>query len=192
MKKEFNIIITGVGGQGLITLLRILAEAGFLQGFDVKTSELHGLSQREGSISAHVRFGKEIRSPLIRKGKADLILALELSEALRIFDFANKNTIFVINKKFIFYLGALEQEQVLKKIKKVPAKIHLVEASKICQTKLKQEIVAGVYLLGYVIKNNLIPLKSENLLKAIKKILPEKYFEINKKAFAFALAISKT
>ena len=181
--KDFNIIITGVGGQGLITVLRILAEAALLQGFDVKTSELHGLSQRQGSISAHLRFGKQIHSPLIGMGQADLIFALEMSEALRAIDFSNKNTIFVINKKFISYLGGSKQEQVLKKIKKIPAKIHLVEASKICQEKLKQEIVVGVYLLGYAVKNDFLPLKQKNILKAIKKIIPKEFLSINKKAF---------
>jgi len=187
--RNFNIIIAGVGGQGLITVLRILAEALFLQGFDVKTSELHGLSQREGSVSAHLRFGPKLHSPLVGKGKADLIFALELSEALRISDFANKNTIFVINKKFISYLNGPKQEQVLKKIKKIPAKIHLVDASKICQQEFNKEILAGIYLLGVAVKRNLILLKPESILKAIKKIVPKKYFEINKKTFG--LAISK-
>ena len=67
-------IIVGTGGQGLITLLQILAEAALIEGYDVKTSELHGLSQRGGSVEVHIRFGKEIYSPLIFPGKANLIL----------------------------------------------------------------------------------------------------------------------
>jgi len=73
-QKDFNIVIVGTGGQGLITLLKILAEAAMLRGFSFKTSELHGLSQRGGSVECHLRFGKEIHSPLVMAGKADLLL----------------------------------------------------------------------------------------------------------------------
>ena len=183
MKKEFNIIITGVGGQGIITLLKILAESALLQGFDVKTSELHGLSQREGSVSTHIRFGKEIHSPIIGKGKADLIFGLEINEALRISDFANKNTVFLINKKFISYIGSLPEKEILENINKKLAKAYFIEASEICKQEFNKEVLAGIYLLGYAIFNNLLPLKKENVLKAIKQIIPTEYFEINKKAF---------
>jgi len=182
-KESFNIIIAGVGGQGIITILQVLAEAAMLQGFDVKTSELHGLSQREGSVSAHLRFGKEIYSPLVKKGGADLILALETTEALRAAEFSNNNTVFLINKKFISYLECLPEKEILKLIKKLPGKSYLIEASKICQEKFGQEILAGVYLLGFAANKKLILLKSESILKAIKKIIPPKNFSLNKKAF---------
>lgn len=183
MKKEFNIIITGVGGQGLITLLRILAESAFLEGFDVKTSEIHGLSQREGSVSTHIRFGKKIYSPLIRKGRADLILSLEMCEALRSVDFANKNTIFLVNQKFIPYINGPTEKKVLQMIKKMPDRHYLIEASKICQEKLKKEILAGIYLLGFAVAQELIPLKPGVVLKAMKKIIPQEFFGLNTKAF---------
>lgn len=187
MKKitEFNIIITGVGGQGLITLLKILAQAAFLQGFDVKTSELRGLSQREGSVSSHLRFGQQILSPLIQKGKVDLILALETSEALRISNFANTKTIFVINEKFISYLEGPSEKEVSRLIKRLPGESYLVEASSICKQKFGKEILSGVYLLGYAVERNLIPLKNSNLLKAIEKTVSE-HFSLNKTAFEIA------
>jgi indolepyruvate ferredoxin oxidoreductase beta subunit len=75
-KQEFNMIINGVGGQGLITLLKIISEAALVEGKDIRTSELHGLSQRGGSVEVYIRFGKKIWSPLVEKGKADLILSL--------------------------------------------------------------------------------------------------------------------
>jgi len=185
-KKEFNTIIAGVGGQGLITLLRILAEAALFEGLDVKTSELHGLSQREGSVQTHIRFGKKVFSPLIQKGKADLVLGLEVCEALRVVDFLNKNTIFLINKKFISYLGGLSEKEVFEKIQKIPGKVHLIEASKICQEKLDKEILAGVFLLGFAASKKLIPLGFESIEKAIKKIIPEKYLRLNLQALELA------
>lgn len=182
-KKEFNIIINGVGGQGLVTILRILAEAALLQGFEVRTSELHGLSQREGSVSTHLRFGKKIFSPLISKGKADLILALETTEALRTAELANKKTIFLVNRKHISYLAGPSEQEILKLIKKLPGDLYFINASNICQQKFGKEVLAGIYLLGWALKKDLIPLKENNILKAIKKTVTEKYFSLNRKAF---------
>jgi len=92
MEKDFNIIIIGTGGQGLITLLQVLAEAALIENYDVKTSELHGLSQRGGSVEVHIRFGKEIHSPLVSQSGADLVLALEIQESLKGIYFANRKT----------------------------------------------------------------------------------------------------
>ena len=81
-KNQFNIVIVGTGGQGLITLLQVLAEAAVFSGLDIKTSELHGLSQRGGSVEVHIRFGKKIYSPLVAQGEADLVIALEMQESV--------------------------------------------------------------------------------------------------------------
>src|SRR4030042_4394517 len=96
---QFNIVIKGVGGQGLITLLQIIAEAALSEGYSVRTSELHGLSQRGGSVEVHIRFGKKIYSPIVAQGKADLILGLEMQEGLRGAPFSNKKTKFLINNQ---------------------------------------------------------------------------------------------
>lgn len=189
MKGEtFNIILAGVGGQGIITLLQILAEAAFIENYDVKSSELHGLSQRGGSVIAHLRFGKKVFSPLVKLAGADLILSLEISEAARAVSFANSKTIFLIDKKYIAFENVLSENKILKQLKKIikEEKIYLVEASQICREKLGGEITAGIYLLGLVVCKNLIPLKSSSILEAIKKIIPEKYQEINIKTFNLA------
>ena len=81
--KEFNIVLTGVGGQGVLTLGMIIAEAALKQGYDVRTTELHGLAQRGGSIPIHVRFGEKMYTPLVFEGEANLIISLEPLEALR-------------------------------------------------------------------------------------------------------------
>jgi len=183
MESEFNIVIAGVGGQGLVTLLRILAQAALLEGRDVKTSELHGLSQREGSVQAHVRIGKKIFSPLVQNSKADLIFGLEPVEALRIIDFLNKNTFSLINKKTIPYLGGPSGKEIFEKIKKLPGKVFLVDASEICQGQLGNEVLTGIFLLGFALSKSAIPLKSDSLIRAIKDIIPREFFEENKKAF---------
>ena len=184
--KEFNIVICGVGGQGIITLLRIIAQAAFLDGYDVRTSELHGLSQRGGSIKAHIRFGEKIFSPLILPGMADLMLALDITESLRVSAFANKDTVFLINEKFTPFFGGPRQEDVHKKLKKLTGKIHLINASAVCQKEFKKEVLSGVYLVSRAVFEELIPLSPKSLSKAIETVVAEKYISLNKKVFAFA------
>lgn len=185
--KNFNIIISGVGGQGIITLLQIIDESAFVQGYDVKSSELHGLSQRGGSVLAHIRLGEKVNSPMVDLGKANFILGTELTEGFRAINFSNKETIFLLNKNTIPYLGGLPAEEIIEKLPK--QNVHLISASDICKEKLGKEVVSGIYLLGYAVAQNLIPLKKESVLKAIKNIVPEKYQELNIKAFNLSCQI---
>lgn len=194
---NYNIVIAGVGGQGLITLLKVLAEAAQRQGYDLASSELHGLSQRGGSVQCHIRFGKEIFSPLVRQGGADLIISLEAEEALKSCYYASKTakTIFLVNNFFsqIACENPIKREgkkisgkDILKTLRKFSAKATLIPANQICQKELQTELVAGIYILGYAVFNDILPLKSESVISAIKKIIPEKYLELNLKAFNLA------
>jgi indolepyruvate ferredoxin oxidoreductase beta subunit len=185
MKKEFNLVIVGVGGQGQITLLRILEEAALIENLDFKGSELHGLSQRGGSVEVHFRMGKEIFSPLVSQGDADLILALEMQEALRCLYYASSKTQFLLNKSIIPIPGeeVLQEDQILNSLRNFTEKIEIVEASKICKEKFQKEVLAGVYLLGYAQKKKFLPLRRESFEEGIKKVVPEKYLSENLEAF---------
>jgi len=184
---NFNMVIAGVGGQGLITITQIIAEAAQAEGYEIRTSELHGLSQRGGSVETHVRFGGEVYSPLVGLGEADLVLSLEMQEALKVFSYSSKNTVFLVNKKYIPFENNLPEAEVEKKINElVKGEKHLIAASEICQKELNAEVVSGIYLLGYAVFNKLIPLKPESMLKGISEIVPQKYLELNKKAFELA------
>lgn len=185
-KKDFNIILCGVGGQGIITLLMVLAEAAFVDGYDVRTSELHGLSQRDGSVSAHVRFGKHIDSPLVARAKADLILGLEMSEALRSVFMASKETKFLINHKFISYFGGPSEKSVEAKLKKLGKNVYLVEAAKVCREQIDKEVLAGIYLLSWASFQGLIPIKPQSILKALENTVSPRHLPLNKKAFSLA------
>lgn len=185
--KNFSILITGTGGQGLITLTQIIAEAAVIEGYDVKTSELHGLSQRGGSVQTHIRFGKKVYSPLISGAGADLIIGLEITEALRNINSANDKTIVLANEYQLAYPGSLKIDEIVKKIKNLfKGKKHFVPASEICEKELGREVVSGIYLLSYAVHKKLIPLKPVSVLKAIEKAVPEKHLELNKKAFNLA------
>jgi len=178
-----DIVISGVGGQGLITLGRILARAAFLEGKDIKMSELHGLSQRGGSVAVQVRFGKKVYSPLITE--ADLIIALERNEALKTCQFAKKDTIFLINDNSVYSpsFGNKKLDALGGIKKKIPfKKLHFVKATEIVNKEFGLPVLAGVYLLGYAASKKWIPLKKKNILKAIEDFVPSR-IEENKKAF---------
>jgi len=185
--KEFNILIVGTGGQGLITLLKILSEAGKNEGFEVRTSELHGLSQRGGSVEVHIRFGKEIFSPLIGVGKADLIIALEMQEVLRSIKYIKKETQILLNQHIIPIPSqrSLSQKEILDILQKITKNVILVPASEICEKKLGTSITAGVYLLGYACFKNILPLRPSSVLKGIRKVIPKEHLKLNTQAFKF-------
>lgn len=191
MKKdilEFNIAILGVGGQGLVTLIKILSQAAFLAGFNVKTSEFHGLSQRGGSVEAHVRFGRnELFSPVTPCKKANLVLALESQEALSSVDLLSLKTFVLINNyQFPTLSESIATENVLAKLKTFTKNVLLISAARACEELFGTTAPSGVYMLGFAISTNLIPIEAENLLKAIKEVIPSKYQEININAFNMA------
>ena len=186
--EQFNIVIVGTGGQGLITLLQIIAEASLASGLDVKTSELHGLSQRGGSVEVHIRFGQDIYSPMVAQGKADLVLALEIQESLRATYFANPKTIFLIDKHLIpiSLQKPLPEPQILKTLKKISKKIKTIKAADICQKEFGTGVTAGIYLLGLATFRKFLPLKHQAILAAIRKVIPEQYLNLNLKTFTLA------
>jgi len=183
MDKTFNIILTGVGGQGIITLLQVIDEAALVEGYNVRSSELHGLSQRGGSVEAHVRFGREVFSPMVSNGQADLIIALEALEGLRESSKAGKQTKILINEYFLPFLNSLPKEEILKKLQESKKDFVLVPASEECRDKLQNEVVCTIYLLGYAVGKGMITLKKESVLRAINNVIPEKYLELNIGAF---------
>jgi indolepyruvate ferredoxin oxidoreductase beta subunit len=193
---EFNVVLTGVGGQGILTLGNIIAYAALYEGYDVKTTELHGLAQRGGSIPFQIRFGKKIYSALIMEGDADLIISHEPLEALRACYYASKEkgtkivfddkvltpvTVSVLGEKYPSIDG------MKKALEDFCSEIIVLSASEIVKKETGSEITSNVFMLGYVVGKKLLPLKPENVLKAIEKIVPPKYFDLNKKIFEMGL-----
>ncbi len=194
-KKISNIIIAGVGGQGIITLTRILAQATLIEGYDVKTSELHGLSQRGGSVETHIRFGKEVSSPLVRQGGADLIISLEMNESFKACYYASleRETIFLINN-FVIPVISDKKESFVgnpSEFKKFSKKVFFVPATKIVEKEFKKPILAGTFLLGTAVFRNLLPLDKNSIIKAIREVVPPKYLSLNKSSFLLAEKIPK-
>jgi len=195
--KEFNIVLTGVGGQGVLTLGMIIAEAALKQGYDVRTTELHGLAQRGGSIPFHIRFGKKMYTPLVLEGEADVIMSLEPLEALRSSYYGSKQhkTKILIDNDPVVPLSVSvlgetypSMEEIKNNLKDFSEKVFVLNASEIVKKETGSEIAANIYLLGYAISKGLIPLKEKFVLEAMEEIAP-KYFEVNKKIFELGKVI---
>lgn len=193
--KEFNIVLTGVGGQGVLTLGMIIAEAALKQGYDVRTTELHGLAQRGGSIPFHIRFGKKMYTPLVLEGEANVIISLEPLEALRSCYYGSKQhkTIILMDNNPIVPLSVSvlgenypSIEEIKKSLKDFSEKVIVLNASEIVKKETGSDIAANIFLLGYVISKKLIPLKEKFILKAMEEVAP-KYFEANKKVFELGM-----
>ncbi|NQU82822.1 MAG: 2-oxoacid:acceptor oxidoreductase family protein [Parcubacteria group bacterium] len=185
--KTFNLVIAGVGGQGLITLLQVLAQAAMDKGLEVRTSELHGLSQRGGSVSVHIRLGEKVYSPMIPKRQANLVIALEMQEALNAVPFASGRTTFLINKYQSPTMGQGVSESYIKSaITGITKKSVFLSANEITEKELGNSVVSGSFFLGYAITKGLIPFTENDIKEAIKKVMPEKHWDINMKTIDFA------
>ena len=180
-----NIILSGVGGQGILTIAAILDTAALNENLFIKQSEVHGMSQRGGAVYSHVRISdKEIFSDLIPEGKADLILSVEPMELLRYMPFLKKDGWLVTDSEtFVNTTNYPEKGELFDQIKKHPNNI-IVNATEIAKI-LGNSKAANMVLLGAA--SAIIPLSDESLIEAIKKLFlhkSERITELNLKAFA--------
>lgn len=184
--KEFNIIICGVGGQGIILTSEILAIAGMESGFDVKKSEVHGMSQRGGSVVSHIRIGEKIYSPLIEKGKCDFLLSFEKAETLRWVHYLKKDEpVIIVNDIEILpplvSLG-LDQypERIEENLKNITKNLYIIPALKITE-EIGEPRSANILLLGFLSK--FLPFEEKIWEEAIKKNIPQNLIYVNLEAF---------
>lgn len=181
-----NILLCGVGGQGTLLASNLIAECAKEAGFDVKKSEIHGMAQRGGSVVSHVRFGKKISSPVIRKGECDLLLAFEELEALRWSEFLRPDGLVISNAQNILPMSvsagnAIYPKDILEKLGALS--IEVISVDGIGKAKeLGNQKCLNVVLLG-VVARKLDVIKKEIWQKMIEKRVPAKFLELNKKAF---------
>ncbi len=181
-----NILLSGVGGQGTITAAKMLTFGLMEAGYDVKMSEIHGMSQRGGDVVSQVRYSKEkVFSPVIEKGTADIVVSFEQMEALRTLDYLKPDGAVVVNMEKIpsmtVLTGAEEYaEDVIDEIKKAASRVHTLNASEMA-AELGNVKAANVILLGALVK--LMGLDDIDWEDIIRKNVKEKFVELNLKAF---------
>lgn len=167
-----NIILAGVGGQGILTIAAVLDTAALESGLNLKQSEVHGMSQRGGAVQSHVRISDtEIHSDLIPRGKADIIISVEPMEALRYLPFLKKDGYLVTDSNpFENIPDYPNMEELYNEIKLLPNNL-LIDAKKIAK-ELGNSKATNIVLLGAA--SSLLPLDEESLVHAIKTLFQRK------------------
>ncbi len=186
MQKETrNILIAGVGGQGTLLASKLLGKCFLEKGYDVKVSEVHGMSQRGGSVVTYVRYGSEVFSPIIDKGGADMIIAFEQLEAARWLPYLKKDGVIIINTQRInpmpVIMGAAEYpEGIIEKIKATGVKTITVDALELAE-KCGNVKATNVVLLGVAARE--LGFGTEEWLDIISSTVPPKTVKVNQEAF---------
>lgn len=180
-----SIMIVGVGGQGSLLASKLLGRLLVDEGYDVKVSEVHGMSQRGGSVVTYVRFGSRVYSPIIDSGEADLIVSFEKIEAARWLSNLKPDGVIVVNTQQVdpmpVIIGAAQYpEQVLEEMTAAGAKIDAIDALSLADEAGSSK-AANIVLMGRVAKYFDIPY--EKWISALEKTVAEKFLDLNKKAF---------
>ena len=180
-----SIMIVGVGGQGTLLASRILGNLAIEKGYDVKVSEVHGMSQRGGSVVTYVKYGEKVHSPVICQGEADIIISFEELEALRWLPYLKKGGKLITNVQQIMpmpvIIGAAEYPRdILDTLKKEEVDLVSINALEIAESILNSK-VTNVVLLGVLAKY--LEFDKKDWVDAVLSTVPEKFREANEKAF---------
>ena len=180
-----SIMIVGVGGQGTLLASKLLGSVLIQQGYDVKLSEVHGMSQRGGSVVTYVRYGDKVYSPVVDQGEADYILSFELLEAARWIGYLKKGGKLVTNTRQtppmpVITGAAVYPEKIAEKLAE-KADVIALDAMTLAEQAGSVKAV-NVVLIGVLSK--LMPFSEDVWLKAIEETVPPKFVEMNKQAFA--------
>jgi indolepyruvate ferredoxin oxidoreductase beta subunit len=164
-----------------------------MEGYEVRTAETHGMAQRGGSVASYFRFGTNVEGPLIPRGKTDVVLAFEASEAVRSFNYASSKTVFLVNDKIIIppMIHQMGMEypdinNIRNFLKEVSDNIYFIKADEIALT-LENPRVMNVIMLGVLFGSKNIPLKEGSLISAILNFIPKKFHDVNRKAFQIGI-----
>ncbi|MBQ0041708.1 MAG: indolepyruvate oxidoreductase subunit beta [Lachnospiraceae bacterium] len=181
-----NIMIVGVGGQGSLLASKLLGHLLLSEGYDVKVSEVHGMSQRGGSVVTYVRFGEKVYSPIIDKGQADFIVSFEKLEAARYVEYLKEGGRIVTNIQEIDPMpvitgAATYPGDVLEKLEQLGISVDAMDCLSLANEAGSSKAV-NIVLMGRLSKYFDIPV--EKWEKAIRECVPAKFLELNLKAFA--------
>jgi len=186
--KTFNVIVTGYGGQGVLSLAEIIERAAFKEGYDVRGVELHGLAQRGGPLQCQLRFGGKVYSPLVRREGADLIIALEALEGLRACYFANMKRTVILTDSTVLNPSPISDKRIdvndlVKRMGRFAKKVETVNASRIVERLTGDTAMSNVFMLGYAIGKGVLPIRKEAAWESVAEKIRPQFLEMNKKVF---------
>jgi indolepyruvate ferredoxin oxidoreductase beta subunit len=189
VKNELEVIICGVGGQGVVLMSELLGNAAVRDGIEVKGSEVLGMAQRGGSVFSNIRLGSGAYAPLTPEGKCDVLIAVEPSEALRNIHYLSKSSLVVVNSRevmpFTVFLGRSgypSLEEILAKLNKITDRVVTLEATQLAEKAGNLQSV-NVVMLGALFGTGLMPVKAETAKAVIQARFPAKAAGVNLKAF---------
>ncbi|ADT84289.1 MULTISPECIES: indolepyruvate oxidoreductase subunit beta [Thermococcus] len=198
MVKEYNIVITGVGGQGILTAANLLGWAALHAGYKVRVGEVHGMSQRFGSVIAYVRFGEDVYGAMVPEGKADVIMAFEPVEALRYINYLKEGGLVIANSNPIppvqvsMGLATYPSMEEIRKIieEDFKGKLITLDAEKLA-LEAGNVITTNVVLIGALTQTPGFPLSAEHVKEVIRLSVPKKAVDVNMKAFELGVKAAK-
>lgn len=189
MPRRVDVIVCGVGGQGILLLAELLGTAALKEGLDVRVSEIHGMAQRGGSVVCHVRVGEGVCAPTVLDGHADVLVALEPVEALRAIRFLGPRSLALVSTRPIrpvmVSLGMCSYpslEQVQELLRASAGKVLLVDALRLAE-EAGNLITQNMVMAGALSATGAFPASREAMVEAMRELLPPKYLEVNLRAF---------
>jgi indolepyruvate ferredoxin oxidoreductase, beta subunit len=193
MGAQGNILFSGVGGQGILLASEIIAYALMAAGFDAKKSEVHGMAQRGGSVTAQLRYGDKVYSPLIEPGRADIQVAFEMMEAVRYLPYLHKDSTVIVNTQKILPPSVATgqtsyPENVLDHITAQGVKVVLVDAFDLAR-EVGEVKTANVVMVGAV--STFLPMAASVYEEIISARVPPRFKDVNLKAFAVGRQVSQ-
>lgn len=193
MIKEYNILVSSVGGQGGISLARVLSHAAMNMGFNVRVGETLGMAQRGGSVQSHIRLGDAVWGALIPEGKADVVISLEPVETLRVIRYMNLRTIVLMNSRPVLPTSVLLNEMAYPEFKdiesllrKVVDRVYIMDASDLAE-KAGTSRSLNVVMLGAYMALGASTLTLDAVKDALRDTLPHRYLEHNIKALKIGM-----
>jgi len=193
MSEGKNLLLVGVGGQGILLASEVISQAAMMQGFDVKKSEVHGMAQRGGIVSSHVRYAERVFSPLISKGSADIILSFEKAESYRWLEYLSADGEIVtatteIIPPILHTLGNQYPHDILDRMRAQNLKVLAIDAASAAE-RLGNVRAMNIVLLGAISPK--LDFTEKTWKDAIRSRVPKKHLELNLKAFDEGRALAR-
>jgi indolepyruvate ferredoxin oxidoreductase beta subunit len=195
--KELNIIIAGVGGQGVVVLSELLGNAAVRDGLKVRGSEVLGMAQRGGSVFSNIRLGTDVEAPMTADGKCDVLVAVEPSEGLRNIQYLNKSTTVVLNiRKVVPSTVSMgkstypEIDQIVAKLKTITSQVITLDATELAE-KAGNRQSANVVMIGALFGSGKVPISIETMKEYIRERFAGKGADVNIKAFDLGYELVK-
>jgi len=187
--RAFNIVLAGVGGQGILLAAEMIGTAAVEDGLKVRVGEIHGMAQRGGAVTSTVRIGDDVFAPTVMEGQADMLIGFEPLETLRNLLYCSEKTFILVGDERIpppelaaKNLKYPDMEDVLGRITPFSKKISLVNTSYLAK-KAGSTLAQNIVLVGASAGLGVMPVKTESLLDALRRLVPAKHVEANVKAF---------